>query len=190
MNMNLCGISCIVLVAHFSLLQGTADVENSFDQELRSYEFVSPQLHNRWKSKRDISTRSTSGGHVGRATFSLSGFGKDFVLDVVQNRVLLSANYVSRYFDADGSEIISKNEKYSLPYIKLAAAPTFTDLDVQFPPTVRLSTNGPWVKILNDAKDEFEVDGAVAVFSTWKVEEEDPFNMSDIRIALKLELAE
>ena len=81
-------------------------------------------------------------------------------------------------------------EKYSLPYIKLAAAPTFTDLDVQFPPTVRLSTNGPWVKILNDAKDEFEVDGAVAVFSTLKVEEEDPFNMSDIRIALKLELAE
>jgi len=38
------------------------------------------------------------------------GFGKDFVLDVVQNRVLLSANYLSRYFDADGREIISKNE--------------------------------------------------------------------------------
>lgn len=32
-------------------------------------------------------------------------------------RVLLSANYVSRYFDADGSEIISKNEVCLALYI-------------------------------------------------------------------------
>ncbi|KAJ7387317.1 hypothetical protein OS493_004301 [Desmophyllum pertusum] len=65
----------------------------------------------------------------------------------------------------------------------MAAAPTFPDFDVQFPQTVRLPTNGPWIEILNDAKDKFEVDGAVAVFSKWKVEEEDPFNMGDMRIA-------
>lgn len=45
---------------YFCIFFVRTDVENSFDQELRSYEFVSPQLHNRWKSKRDISTRSTS----------------------------------------------------------------------------------------------------------------------------------
>jgi len=40
----------------------------------------------------------------------LRGFGKDFLLEVAQNRVLLSANYVSRSFGADGSEIIEKHE--------------------------------------------------------------------------------
>ena len=44
----------------------------------------------------------------------------------------------------------------------------FTDLDDQVPPSVRLPAD-QWVEILNDAKDEFEVDGASAVFSTWKV---------------------
>ena len=42
----------------------------------------------------------------------------------------------------------------------------FTDLDDQVPPSVRIPAN-QWVEILNDAKDEFEVDGASAVFSTW-----------------------
>ncbi|MEW8615619.1 MAG: hypothetical protein AB2610_20880 [Candidatus Thiodiazotropha sp.] len=45
----------------------------------------------------------------------------------------------------------------------------FTDLDDQVPPPVRLPAD-QWVEILNDAKDEFEVDGASAVFSTWRVE--------------------
>ena len=40
-----------------------------------------------------------------------------------------------------------------------------------------------WVEILNDAKDEFEVDGASAVFSTWRVEEDDPLDIGDIEIA-------
>ncbi|MEW8587413.1 MAG: hypothetical protein AB2531_16740 [Candidatus Thiodiazotropha sp.] len=40
-----------------------------------------------------------------------------------------------------------------------------------------------WVEILKDAKDEFEVNGAAAVFSSWKVEEEDPLDIGDIEIA-------
>ena len=41
----------------------------------------------------------------------------------------------------------------------------FTDLDDKVPLPVRLPADR-WVEILNDAKDEFEVDGASAVFST------------------------
>ena len=41
----------------------------------------------------------------------------------------------------------------------------FTDLDDQVPPSVRLPAD-QWVELLNDAKDEFEVDGASTVFST------------------------
>ena len=58
----------------------------------------------------------------------------------------------------------------------------FTDLDDQIPPSVRLSGD-QWVEILNDPKDEFEVDGASAVFSTWRVGEDDPLDISDIEIA-------
>ena len=57
----------------------------------------------------------------------------------------------------------------------------FNDLDDQVPPTVRLPAD-QWVEILNDAKDEFEVDGASAVFSTWRVEEDDPLDIDDIEI--------
>ena len=39
-----------------------------------------------------------------------------------------------------------------------------------------------WREILNDAKNEFEVDGATAVFSTWRVEV-DPFDIGGIEIA-------
>ena len=46
----------------------------------------------------------------------------------------------------------------------------FTDLDDQVPLPVRLPADR-WVEILNDAKDDFEVDGASAVFSTWRMEE-------------------
>ena len=58
----------------------------------------------------------------------------------------------------------------------------FTDLDDQVPPSVRLPAD-QWVEILNDAKDEFEVDGASDVFSTWRVEEDDPLDIGDIEIA-------
>ena len=58
----------------------------------------------------------------------------------------------------------------------------FTDLDDQVPVPVRLPTDR-WVKILNDAKDEFEVDGASAVFSIWRMEEDDLLDMGDIEIA-------
>ena len=47
---------------------------------------------------------------------------------------------------------------------------------------MRLPAN-QWVEIFNDAKDEFEVDGASAVFSTWRVGEDDPLDIGDIEIA-------
>ena len=58
----------------------------------------------------------------------------------------------------------------------------FTDLDDKAPPSVRLPAD-QWVEILNDAKDEFEVDDASAVFSTWRVEEDDLLDIGDIEIA-------
>ena len=58
----------------------------------------------------------------------------------------------------------------------------FTDLDDRVPHTVRLPAYEPWVKILNDAKDKFEVDGAAAVFSTWRVELEDSLDIGDVKI--------
>ena len=58
----------------------------------------------------------------------------------------------------------------------------FTDLDDHVRHPVRLPA-GSWVEILDDAKDEFEVDGAAAVFSTWKVEGEDPLDIGDVEIA-------
>ena len=42
------------------------------------------------------------------------------------------------------------------------------DLHDQVPPSVRLPADQR-VEFLNDFKDEFEVDGASAVFSTWRV---------------------
>ena len=56
----------------------------------------------------------------------------------------------------------------------------FIDLDSQVPYLVRLPAD-EWVEILNDAKDEFEVDGATAVFSTWRVEGEDPLTLVILR---------
>ena len=58
----------------------------------------------------------------------------------------------------------------------------FDDLDDQVPPSVRFPAN-QWVEIFNDAKDEFEVDGASAVVSTGRVEEDDPPDIGDIEIA-------
>ena len=59
----------------------------------------------------------------------------------------------------------------------------FTDLDDHVPHPVRLPADVSWVEILNDAKDEFEVDGAAAVFSTWRVEGEDPLDIGDVEFA-------
>jgi hypothetical protein len=58
----------------------------------------------------------------------------------------------------------------------------FINLDAQVPAPVPLPTD-PWVEILTDAKEEFEVDGAAAVFSTWRAEEEDPLDIGDVEIA-------
>ena len=55
----------------------------------------------------------------------------------------------------------------------------FTDLDDQVPLSVRLLAD-PWVEILDDPKYEFEVDGASAVFSTWRVEREGQLDIGDI----------
>ena len=64
----------------------------------------------------------------------------------------------------------------------------FIDLDIQAPPPTRLPANEQWVEILNDAKNEFEFDGATAVFSTWRVEAEDPLDIGDIQIADGIEV--
>ena len=48
------------------------------------------------------------------------------------------------------------------------------------PPSPLRGGDTKWVEILNDARDEFQVDGATAAFSTWKVVGEDPL---DIEIA-------
>ena len=58
----------------------------------------------------------------------------------------------------------------------------FIDLDDRVPHPVRLPAYETWVEILNDAKDEFEVDGAAAVFSTWRVEREDPLDIGHVEI--------
>ena len=58
----------------------------------------------------------------------------------------------------------------------------FNDLDDCVPHPVRLPA-GLWVEILNGALDEFEVDGAAAVLSAWRVEGEDPLDIRDVEIA-------
>ena len=58
----------------------------------------------------------------------------------------------------------------------------FTDLDRRAPCPIDLPAYEPWVEMLADAKDEFEVDGAAAVFSTWRVEQEDPLDVGDFEI--------
>ena len=73
---------------------------------------------------------------------------------------------------------IPEDEERRLPRPVQPQRP-FTDLDDQVPPPVRLPAD-EWVEILND---EFEVDGAPAVFSTWRVEEDDPLDIGDIEIA-------
>ncbi|MEW8547860.1 MAG: hypothetical protein AB2693_30505 [Candidatus Thiodiazotropha sp.] len=57
------------------------------------------------------------------------------------------------------------------------------DLDDQVPQPVKLPADESWVDIINDAKGVFEVDGAAAVFSSWRVEKEDPLNIGDIDFA-------
>ena len=76
---------------------------------------------------------------------------------------------------------IPEDEERRLPRPLRPQRP-FTDLDDQVPPSVRLPAN-QWVEILDDAKDECEVDGASAVFSTWRVERENPLDFGDIEIA-------
>ena len=58
----------------------------------------------------------------------------------------------------------------------------FADLDRRAPHPVDLPAYEPWAEMLADAKDEFEVDGAAAVFSTWRVEREDPLDVGDVEI--------
>ena len=74
------------------------------------------------------------------------------------------------------------SKKYSQRSILDEPIPDHRDLDVRVPNPVRLPAYEPWVEILNDAKDEFEIDGAAAVFSTWRVEWEDPLDIVDVEI--------
>jgi hypothetical protein len=59
----------------------------------------------------------------------------------------------------------------------------FIDLDDQVPPPIRLPADELWLHILNDAKDEFEVYGTAAVFSTCRVEAEDLLDIDEVEIA-------
>ncbi|MEW8333809.1 MAG: hypothetical protein AB2692_22955, partial [Candidatus Thiodiazotropha sp.] len=88
------------------------------------------------------------------------------------------AEYEPRFiFD----EPIPEAEERLLPRSLQPQRPYF-DLDDRVPHPVRLPDD-KWVEILNDAKEEFEVDGAAAAFSTWRVEEEDPLDIGDIEVA-------
>ena len=58
----------------------------------------------------------------------------------------------------------------------------FTDLDDRVPHPERLPAYEPWVEILNDAKDEFVVDGAAVVISTWRVERKDLLDVGELDI--------
>ena len=69
-----------------------------------------------------------------------------------------------------------------LPHRPLRPQWPFTDLDDRVPRPVRLAAYEPWAEILNDAKEEFEVDGAATVFSTWRVEGEDRLDIGDVEI--------
>ena len=55
-------------------------------------------------------------------------------------------------------------------------------VDLRVPHPVDLPVYEPWFEMLDDAKDEFEVDGAAAVFSTWRIEREDPLDICNIEI--------
>ena len=79
-------------------------------------------------------------------------------------------------------ELIPEAEERLLPRPLRPQWP-FTDLDDHVPHPVRLPADVSWVEILNDAKDEFEVAGAAAIFSTWRVEGEDPLDIGDVEIA-------
>ena len=78
-------------------------------------------------------------------------------------------------------EPIPKAEERFLPRPLRPQWP-FTDLYDRVTHPVRLPAYEPWVEILNDAKDEFEVDGAAAVFSTLRAEREDPLDIGDVEI--------
>ena len=84
--------------------------------------------------------------------------------------------------DAYIKEILSQMPgEPPIPWRPILAWP-FTDLDDRVPHPIRLPAYEPWVEILNDAKDEFEVEGAATVFSTWWAEGEDPLDISDVQI--------
>lgn len=57
----------------------------------------------------------------------------------------------------------------------------FIGLDDQITTPVQLPVD-LWIGIFSDAEDEFEVDGAIAVFSTWRVETEDPLDIGQVKI--------
>lgn len=49
------------------------------------------------------------------------------------------------------------------------------DLDTQTSPPVKVPAKAECVRLMMGANDEFEVDGFVAVFSTWTVEKDNQF---------------
>lgn len=56
---------------------------------------------------------------------------------------------------------------------------SFINLDILVPLPAQLLAD-EWVDILKDAKNVFEVDGAAVVFSSWRVEDEEPLDIDDI----------
>ena len=53
-------------------------------------------------------------------------------------------------------------------------------LDDRVPPPVRVPANEQWGELMSEAMAEFEVDGATAAFSTWRIETEDPLHSDGI----------
>jgi len=49
---------------------------------------------------------------------------------------------------------------------------TYTDLDIKVKTDVNLPKEH-WVDMIKEAKEEFELDGATSVYSTWRVEKGD-----------------
>ena len=64
----------------------------------------------------------------------------------------------------------------------------FFGLDNHAPAPVRPPVGDLWVELLDDAKTQFEVDGAATVFSTFRVEAEDPLQIGDVDVAPGIEV--
>ena len=89
--------------------------------------------------------------------------------------------FISLLLECDMAALLYDNEVLQMYYgpisenierrVPLPLQPNWPfDLDIVLPQPVAWP-NKPWINFVNTFKDEFEVDGASAVFSTWRVQE-------------------